>query len=434
LGCAGIYRLARIWLSIPASTVALAFYALNPGLLYLATTAMTEPLFLAETIWVVLLIALFQQSLALEKTASGHPSRFGRSLLLSTAVVLVCAVFTRYDGWILAAIGWIYVTVSFIHRGGWRQPVKPAWIVFTLLIVAAPAAWLAYNATVFGDALDFLRGPYSARAIEAATAQPGSPGHPGSHSLHVAALYFLKAAEMGAIPARYGNILLWIAIVGTLVALYRYRRSQIWPVLILWLPLPFYAYSIAYGSVPVFIPIWWPFSWYNTRYGMELLPAFALFGACLAAWLFSLAPKFARWTAIVLLVLVVLNSIALFRAKPLVFQEAVVNSRTRLAFEHVLANSLVTLPPQGAILMCTAKAVGAVQQAEIPLRRIIGENDYSEWQSALKDPARGARFVVALDGDPVALAVRRHAQGLKLLEVICSSGQPCARVYQSEVH
>ena len=43
------------------------------------------------------------------------------------------------------------------------------------------------------------------------------------------------------------------------------------------MPLPFYAYSIAYGSVPIFIPVWWPHSWYNTRYGMEMLPAFALF-------------------------------------------------------------------------------------------------------------------------------------------------------------
>ena len=47
--------------------------------------------------------------------------------------------------------------------------------------------------------------------------------------------------------------------------------------LLLWLPLPFYAYSVAYGSVPIFIPVWRPYSWYNTRYGMELLPAFALF-------------------------------------------------------------------------------------------------------------------------------------------------------------
>ena len=38
--------------------LAVAFFALNPGLLYFSTTAMTEPLFLAEMIWVALLITL----------------------------------------------------------------------------------------------------------------------------------------------------------------------------------------------------------------------------------------------------------------------------------------------------------------------------------------------------------------------------------------
>ena len=45
----------------------------------------------------------------------------------------------------------------------------------------------------------------------------------------------------------------------------------------LWLPLPFYMLSIAYGGVPIFMPVWWPFSYYNVRYGVELLPGFAVF-------------------------------------------------------------------------------------------------------------------------------------------------------------
>ena len=52
--------------------------------------------------------------------------------------------------------------------------------------------------------------------------------------------------------------------------------------LLLWVPLPFYVYSVAYGSVPIFIPQLWPHSYYNSRYGMEMLPALALF-ACVAA-------------------------------------------------------------------------------------------------------------------------------------------------------
>ena len=96
--------------------------------------------------------------------------------------------------------------------------------------------------------------------------------------------------------------------------------------LLLWLPLPFYAYSVAYGSVPIFIPIWRPFSWYNTRYGMELLPAFALFAGCLIAVLLSRLPKAALRVAGEFAVGVA-NSVVLLRSRPLVFQEAVVNSR-----------------------------------------------------------------------------------------------------------
>ena len=52
----------------------------------------------------------------------------------------------------------------------------------------------------------------------------------------------------------------------------------------LWLPLPFYVYSISYGSVPIFIPQLYPHSFYNSRYGMEMLPALALFGGVAAEW------------------------------------------------------------------------------------------------------------------------------------------------------
>ena len=42
-------------------------------------------------------------------------------------------------------------------------------------------------------------------------------------------------------------------------------------------------------------------------------------------------------------------------------------------------------------------------------------------------------FVVAMEGDPVAQAVAKHPQGLTELEVVCTTGQPCARIYQSTV-
>jgi hypothetical protein len=414
LGCAGLYRLARMWLPLSAALVVVAFYGLNPGLLYMSTTAMTEPLFLAEMIWAVLLVVEFQRTLK-------------PKVLIWAGLVMVCAVFTRYDGWVYAAAAWLFATWPLLRsRPPWRGPVTGAWVLFTAMLVAAPSLWLAYNAKQFGDPLDFIRGPYSARAIEARTTPPGSSPRPGIHNLHDASLYFLKAAELGAAPIPLGKLLCWLTAAGTLAALWAFRRRQVWPLLLLWLPLPFYAYSVAYGSVPIFIPVWRPYSWYNTRYGMELLPVFAISLGCLAGM-----AKVRRYAVPAALLLVVVNSVVLLRARPLVFQEAVVNSRSRVAFESGLAKALSNLPAQGLILMRVSSDVGALQQAGIPLRRTINEGDYLLWQHALADPARGASAVVAVDGDAVAQAVQRHPQALQLVNVVCSTGQPCARIYRS---
>src|SRR5580692_4353097 len=66
--CAGVYRLVRHFASRAASALALAFFALNPNLLYLQTTAMTEPLFLCETIWIV--VWMVEWRVAVDKEAA----------------------------------------------------------------------------------------------------------------------------------------------------------------------------------------------------------------------------------------------------------------------------------------------------------------------------------------------------------------------------
>jgi hypothetical protein len=432
LGCAGIFRLAREWLDLPASLVVLAFYGLNPGLLYMATTAMTEPLFLAEMIWAVLLIVLYERAL----TRKENPTqRTACRLLIGAGLVLVCAIFTRYDGWIYAALAWLFATwrLAGTRRGSaWREPIVGAWIFFTALLAAAPALWLAYNAKQFGDPLDFLRGPYSAQAIEAKTTPPGSSPRPGLHDMRIAAVYFLKAAQLGAAPPALGRLLCWLSGAGTLAAVWIYRKREIWPTLLFWLPLPFYAYSVAYGSVPIFIPVWRPYSWYNTRYGMELLPAFALFAGCLLPLLAMRVVKYRLYLVAACLLAVAANSFVLARARPLVLTEAVVNARGRTALEHALTSALLDMGGQGLILMRVSSYVGAVQQAGIPLRRVVNEGDYLTWQHALEHPAQSVATVVAFDGDVVAQAVKDHPDGLKEMNVICSMGQPCARIYRSD--
>jgi hypothetical protein len=433
LGAAGIYRLARQWLTPPASLVALVFFALNPGLLYMQTTAMNEPLFLAEMIWAALLLVEYKRALDADEF------RRASTLLIVTGFVLVGAVYTRYDGWIFAACAWVIALLPMRHRKRWQTQAGGTFVLFTAMVAVAPLLWMGYCARQFGDPLDFMRGPYSAKAIDARTSKPGAAHYPGWHSMPVAALYFLKAAELGATVLRFANLLFLLSVVGTIAAAIKWRRKGVLPALLLWIPLPFYAYSVAYGSVPIFIPLWWPHSFYNVRYGMELLPAFALalafFVAWIAAWVMQhwpVATPYVTWLPWVTTALLLANDAALVRGTPLVMGEAITNSRTRVPFEAAYARALAVLPPNATILAYTSEHPGAYEQAGIPLKHTINEADYYEWTPALKAPAKAADYVITTDGDRVAQAVAEHPEGLTLIDIVCSTGQPCVRIYRSD--
>jgi hypothetical protein len=435
LGAAGMYRLARIALPASLSLLAAVFYALNPGLLYMQTTAMSEPLFLAEMVWAAVFLAEHTRASQLPPTAARE--RALRNTLLGAALVLLAAIFTRYDGWVLAAAAWCVLAYNTFRARSFRERSGGAFLLCTAILLAAPLCWLAYNARQFGDPLDFMRGPYSARAIDAKTSAHGAGHYPGWHNPPIALMYFLKAGELNATNRWFADLLLLASIAGTVFAL-RVRKSMFGPLLLFWLPVPFYVYSVAYGSVPIFLPRWYPHGWYNTRYGMELLPLFALTlafaAAALVPWLRARRPASVPIVLGAFALLFVVNDYILLRERPLVLGEAVVNSSTRIPFEQGLAHALDLLPPTGLILMYTSDHVGAVQRAGIPLVRTINDSDWLLWQHALTDPARSARFVVALDGDAVAKAVQAHGEGLKLLDIICTTGQPCARIYESTVH
>ena len=299
---------------------------------------------------------------------------------------------TRYDGWIYAALSWLVATVVIVGKRRWQSPVTGAWVLFTVMVAMAPVLWIVYNARQFHDPFDFLRGPYSAKAIEIRTTPPGAAHYPGWHNMRISSTYFLKTAQLNAAWPWAGRVLVLIAVLGSVVAL---RARSAWITILFWMPYPFYAYSVAYGSVPIFIPMWDPHSFYNTRYGLELVPAFALFTGFALAGLMRRLPAYHQWLPPLAAVLIGGNSAALLHAKPLVLQEAIANGHARIAFEHALAMKLADLPPNDRILMYTSAHVGALQQAGIPLRQTINEGDYYQWNAALAHPAAAAPWIIA---------------------------------------
>ena len=203
--------------------------------------------------------------------------------------------------------------------------------------------------------------------------------------------------------------------------------------LLLWFPLPFYAYAIAYGSVPVFLPVWWPFSYYNVRYGLELLPAFAVFAA-VAVRVYRRAGSVGigrRVAAGALILLLAANYWKVAEATPICLREARANSVSRMRLESQLAAVLAALPPHSTLLMYTGDYVGALQSADVHLRRVVSETGKMLWDAGLSCPAQVADYVVAVNGDPVATG--RGAQSALAAKDrrVQHAGKPDVAVYRS---
>ncbi|MGH9500566.1 MAG: hypothetical protein ACRD3L_15600 [Terriglobales bacterium] len=437
LGAVGIFRLVLGGLSQDAEPelaakvsawLAALIYAGNPNLLYLQTTAMTEPVYLALFVWALVHFCEFARAAA----RAGKDGRRGASSLTKCGMCVAGACFTRYDGSSMAvALGVAAGLV--VMRTGRARSNGGAFARFVLLAAAGPVLWLGYNAAVYRNPLEFANGPYSARAIE----QKSMQSHPGAHDLPVAFSYFLKSAELNMTEAGWQWMWVGVLVLGTL-AIFIFDL-RLWPMLLLWTPLIFYTLSVAYGGVPIYLPPWWPFSLYNVRYGLELLPAFAVSGALLFHFLLRLGRG--RWmkaaAGVAVAGLVAASYASTWRAQPICYREAWVNSRARISLEAELASNLKLLPRDASILMYLGDHVGALQRAGIPLRRTINEGNHRPWakpsdpeglwERALADPHRYVDYVVAVAGDPVATQVQR--QDLKSVVVIHSEGQPPATLY-----
>ena len=446
-GVVGIFRLTRDALSRGAEPetrariaawIAALIYAANPNLIYMQSTAMGETLYLTVFVWAVV---YFAESI-----------RGGTDALTKCGLCLAAACLTRYDGWFLAAIMTACIVVRALLSARTKGDQAPQWprasvVKFVLIAAAVPVLWLAYNGIVYRNPLEFANGPYSAKAIESKTQSTGNPGHPGSGRPLSAAMYFLKSAEDNMAENAWlqrGWIFGLATALGLMAATLplRTNANSLWPLLLLFVPIPFYALSVAYSGVPIFIPQWWPFSHYNVRYGLQLLPAF-----CLA--LAGLAYPVIQWGAsdrwlrlgrtLAIGGLIIVSYATVWRAGPVCLREAQINMRTRNQLEAQLAGWLSKLPPDSTLLMYLGDHVGAVQRAGIPLKRTINEGNHRTWkqpvdpeglwEQALANPAQNADFILAFEGDPVWQAV----QGLKLHELVevHVTGQARAVLYRA---
>ncbi|HSP67323.1 MAG TPA: glycosyltransferase family 39 protein, partial [Bryobacteraceae bacterium] len=237
----------RIYGSGGAALATTLLFALNPNILYLQATPMTELLFLASLAAMLWATVWFRDSQSL-------------GAILIAAAASNAASLTRYEGWFLIPFVCVYLLLVAKRRSHA--------LLFAVLAALGPLAWLAHNRVYYSHALEFYDGPYSARAIYQRQLAQGMTRYPGDHQWFTAARYYFTAARlMAGLP---------LMLAGAAGAIWMLLRRAWWPLLLLSLPAAFYVWSIHSSGTPIFVPALPPFSWYNTRYGIVVVPLTAI--------------------------------------------------------------------------------------------------------------------------------------------------------------
>jgi hypothetical protein len=406
IGGVFLYAAARrVFRSDAAGATALALYALNPNIAYLHSIPMSEPAYLAASMATLYFTVLYGQN---------------QSMWTAAAAAFACtaASLARYEGWfaIPALVLYFLFKPNRAHKGA---PLRTA-VVVCVICLAGPLSWLAHDWYWFGDPLNSYRGPSSAAAI-----QGGKP-YAGHGDWKLAAMYYQSAATWCA-----GPVLRWIGAAGLLAAL---LRKAFWPILYLILPGVFYVWNIHSGASPIHVPDLWPFTYYNTRYGLAVLPA----AAFAAGAVVTFVPARARvWAAAAL----ALASLAPWMLHPsperwITWKESQVNSEGRREWTRRAAADLAArYHPGEGIFTTSGDLTGIFRTMGLPLRETLSWDNNPQWLVTTKRPDLflWEGWAVCQGGDPVQSAINRALrQGpyYELVEKIIVKDAPVLEIYR----
>ncbi len=392
--------------SSAAGIVAVAVFALNPNVLYMQSIPMTETVFFAALCALAYFTVRFRENRSMAAVAAA-----GAAALAGTL--------TRYEGWFLIP----FVCLFFLISGGKRR--WQAAFLFGAIASLGPLYWLAHNLWYYGDALEFYRGPWSAKMIYQRALDQGMKPYPGDGEFPIALRYYLAAVRLNA-----GWALSVAGLAGLGAALW---MRKLWPLALLALSPVFYVWSIYSSGTPIFVPHLWPDSYYNTRYGLAAVPLLAVGTAALV----RLAPhRFRIWAG--------LAAVALcagpWLAQPapeswITWKESQVNSVQRRAWTAEAAAYLRQHYEGGGVIAPFGDATGIFLEAGIPLREMLHSGNAPEFQAALARPDLflDEEWAVAFSGDEIAtvlLRAQRDGPRYECVRMIALKDAPVVEIYR----
>jgi hypothetical protein len=382
-----LFRLGKLAFAAPSAgwLAALAFM-LNPNVLYMQSTPMSELELLSLAILAVYYTVRWAHT-------------FQPADLVRAAAAVAAGTLVRYDGWALAcALACIILYIPWRRWG--RSFAESNLLLFGTLAFAGCASWLAYNQVIFGDALAFLGGKYSSKAMQMRLAATG--GLPTLRdpllSLHV---YTQATVDNNWLP------LVLAALGGTLVWAYREQLTlRTLPLCALFMPFVFNWLSLVTGNSALDtpeIPVHGVATYYNVRYGLMMLPAVAMFFAYLLHRHRMLIPAG-------LALLLVFGAANTFLSLPYTL-EGPLKGFENLPWYPQAGSWLHAHYHGGNILISYAPLAPVIFYANEPDREFLTDSNGAPFVEALAHPNQWVAWIVVQDNDPedlIAVTLGSH--------------------------
>lgn len=373
--------------ALPALTAGIFLF--NPSVLYMQSTPMAE---------LVLMGALVAAVYLLQRWVDEQTTK----RLMAGAVAMTVATLARYEAWPVAALSVLVVALA--SRGDWKQKLKMS-AIFSGIVAVGPLYWLWHNWAIYGNAVEFLTGPNSARGISFQNRvnfgwSTMFTGHAG--------LDVLVMAASTAVCA--GPFVLLLSAAGLTRSLIAKRKSFVEhsPLALLILPFFFHAFSLYRGEIQVF-PLS-AFGLLNIRYGLPHVLGVALFAP---AAILAFKGSARRWAGAVVCLIVAAQYWHLISEGPAqlaVYQEGHRNGvNARPARERARVASFLTANPPGRFILMHTGALGPlVSQGGLRFSDVVHEGSLRWHQLDNGIPADIATVLIQ-KGDPLDLRIRENA-------------------------
>jgi hypothetical protein len=361
-----------------ASFIGSMLFVLNPNILYLQTTPLSEP---------VLFVTLAAASYYFVAWSQTDELRN----LIYAALATLLATVARYDGWALYLTLAAAIVIIDRRRHQPRAKTIADVILFATLGGIGIVLWFIWNLVIFGSPTAFLSGSYSSQS------QTETFIHLGVamdyHSLWLSLRSYLLATAESIGPA-----VLAATVLAVVVLLYRKRLStDSIAALTILMPFAFYVLALYLGQDVIYVPHanFPPYlRFYNARFGAEMAAPAAVLMA-------TLAGSFSRrWLVVAQLALtgvIVAQSIALSWGGIISLQDGQTGSSCYIA--HPIVAFLAQHYDGGRLLVNVYSTNIDLSPAGIPFRDEIYEGDGDLWALALDNPARYVEWIITAPHD-----------------------------------